>query len=151
MSVFDRVLTNARKQQRRIVLPETQDERVLQAAANAVAKDIAAPILLGDTANIQSTMNAIGLSTEGLELVDPASDPRRDHYAALLTEKRAHRGMTHEKALDALNTPITYACMMVAAEDADGCVAGAITATADVVRNAMRCVGKREGLSLIHI
>ena len=149
MSVFDRVLTNARKQQRRIVLPETQDERVLQAAANAVAKDIAAPILLGDTANIQSTMNAIGLSTEGLELVDPASDPRRDHYAALLTEKRAHRGMTHEKALDALNTPITYACMMVAAEDADGCVAGAITATADVVRNAMRCVGKREGEALI--
>ena len=66
MSVFDRVLTNARKQQRRIVLPEAQDERVLHAAANAVAKDIAAPILLGDTANIQTTMDTLGLSTEGL-------------------------------------------------------------------------------------
>ena len=149
MSVFDRVLTNARKHQRRIVLPEAQDERVLQAACKAVAQDIAAPILLGKTAEIPSIMTSLGLSTAGLELVDPTNDPRRDHYAALLTEKRAHRGMTHEKALTALNSPITYACMMVVAGDADGCVAGAETATADVVRNAMRCVGKREGEAVV--
>ena len=149
MSVFDRVLRNARKNPRKIVLPEAQDERVLKAAADAVAQQIATPILLGKPADIQSTMATLGLSTEGLQLLDPANDPRRDHYADLLTEKRSHRGMTHEKALDALNTPITYACMMVASEDADGCVAGAVTATADVVRNAMRCVGKREGEALI--
>jgi len=149
MSVFDRVIAKARSSNRRIVLPETQDERILKAAATAVAQNIASPILLGNAADIESSLSDLGLSTDGLTFIDPSSDSRRDHYADALTEKRSHRGMTRDKALDALNTPITYACMMVAAGDADGCVAGAITATADVVRNAMRCIGKRQGEALV--
>jgi len=149
MSAFDRVLNNARKNKRRIVLPEAQDERVLQAAARAVQENIAEPILLGSPADIKSLLADLGLPDDGLIMVDPTIDPRREKYVNGLTEKRAHRGMTSEKALSVLlERPITYACMMVALGDADGCVAGAVTPTADVVRNAMRYVGKREGEAL---
>jgi len=145
MSAFDRILDKARAQPRRIVLPEALDERILTAACQAFEQRIAQPVLLGIEEEIRALASTVNLSIDGIDVVDPASSPARNTYVDLLTELRAHRGMTPEKATIKLNDPLTFACLMVRAGDADGCVSGAITATAKVVSNAMRYVGKRAG------
>lgn len=149
MSAFDHVLDAARSNLRRVVLPESNDSRILSAAIEACQRRLAIPVLLGDAAQLQMAADSLGLSLDGVEIVDPASFSRREHYIASLVAKRADRGMTPEKASHALEDPVTFACVMVSEGDADACVAGAITATADVVRNAVRHVGPRAGESLV--
>lgn len=149
MSAFDRVLEAARGTLRRVVLPESSDSRILSAAVEARLRRIALPILLGNPEQLHRAAAELELSLEGIDIIDPADDDRREHYIAALVRKRADRGMTPEKAAQALEDPITYACMMVSEKDADACVAGAITATADVVRNAVRYVGPKAGEALV--
>lgn len=149
MSVFDRVLENARATPRRVVLPESSDKRILSAAVEAQQRRLALPILLGDPQQLHRSASELDLSLDGITIVDPATDKRRQHYMSALMEKRGKRGMTPEKALAALDDPITYACVMVSEGDADACVAGAITPTATVVHNAVRHVGRRTGESLV--
>ncbi|MEE9319166.1 MAG: phosphate acetyltransferase [Granulosicoccus sp.] len=149
MPIFDHVIDKARTTPRRIVLPEANDERILRAAVSAAEQGIALPILLGDSERIQAEAKRLELSLDALQLIDPSTSTSIKSYIELLVEKRAHRGMNAKKAERALADPITFACAMVAAKDAHGCVAGAVTATSKVVSNAMRYVGKRDGESLV--
>ncbi|MFK7852570.1 MAG: phosphate acetyltransferase [Granulosicoccus sp.] len=149
MSAFNRVLDAARATTRRVVLPEAQDERVLSAAVQARQIKIADPILLGEEELIKQLAKRLELSLDGIEIINPATSPRRSAYNSALVKKRQHRGMTPEKADTALDDAVTFSCMMVSEGDADACVAGAITPTADVVRNAMRYVGKSKGEMLV--
>jgi len=149
MSAFDRVLDAARATIRRVVLPEAQDERILSAAVQSRLLKIADPVLIGDERQLHSIAKKLDLSLEGIDIVNPATSKRRATYNAALVKKREHRGMTPEKAETALNEAVTFGCMMVSEGDADACVAGAVTPTAEVVRNAMRYIGKKEGESLV--
>lgn len=149
MSAFDRVLDAARSNIRRVVLPEAGDARVLSAAVEAHLRRIADPILIGTPEHIQAAATELELSLDGIQIIDPVNFDRRDAYVASLVRKRADRGMTAEKAATALEDPVTFACVMVSEGDADACVAGAMTPTADVVRNAMRYVGTRPGESMV--
>ncbi len=149
MSVFDRVLDVAKKTVRRVVLPESDDERVLEAAQSAQSRGIAEVILVGQPDIVHAKASALNLSLDGIEIVDPGKSEKRPAYLSALVKLRAHKGMTTEKADIALEDNVTFACMMVSEGDADACVAGAITSTADVVRNAMRYVGKHPSESLI--
>lgn len=149
MTAFDRVLSAARKQLRTVVLPEASDPRILEGAIQARSMQIADPVLLGNAEQIHDHAQSIGMSAEGLTIVDPNDSNRRQVYRDALVQKRQHRGMTTDKAETALDDTITFACMMVSVGDAHACVAGAVTPTAEVVRNAMRYVGKRDGEPLV--
>jgi len=149
MSAFDRILEKAIQSQKRIVLPEASDERVLQAAAKVVEKKLAKPILIGQHKDIEKQARQLGVSLESIEIEDQLDSPRQAQYIERLTEKRAHRGMTADKAASALQNPFTYACMLLDDNAADGCVTGAITATADVVRGAMQLVQKRDDVQQV--
>jgi len=144
MSAFDRILERARATPRRVVLPESDDERVLRAAAEVVASGIARPLLIGDGKSVHGALDALGLPVDGIDVVDPATldaDGTSARQAAWLARRHEKRGMTIEKARTALDDRVTRACVMVSTGAADGCVAGAVTATADVVRGAVRHVG----------
>lgn len=149
MSVFNRVLDVAKNKKRRVVLPESLDERVLKAAAQAQSIGIAQIVLLGDPDELSATAKSHDVSLDGIEIVVPSESTSRPQYIAAMVEKRKHRGMTHDKAESAIDDYVTFACMMVSEGDADACVAGAITSTADVVRNAVRYVGKHPDEALV--
>jgi len=140
--MFERVLQKAKSRLKTIVFPEATDARILTAATIAHERRLAQPILLGDSNAINQLANENKLELDGINIVDPASASTRDKYIDLLVEKRERRGMTHEKAAEAIDNPLTFANLMVSAGDADGCVAGAITATSEVVRTAIQLVGK---------
>jgi len=149
MTAFDRVLDAARAQLRSVVLPEGTDSRVVAAAIEARQQGIADPVLLGAADHIHQLAKSMNMSADGLNIVEPATASRRQYYQQALVKMRQHKGMTVEKADLALQDNVTFGCMMVSEGDAHACVAGAITPTAEVVRNAMRYVGKHPDEKLI--
>jgi len=149
MTAFNRILQTAAQQQRTIVLPEATDPRILAAAAEIVNRSLAHIVLIGNPDAVTTHLDELGLTSNGLRIVDHHSNEHRENYAGRLVDLRQHRGMDAEKANVALQDPVVFACMMLNAGHADGCVAGAITKTADVVRSAMQLVGKREDVKQV--
>jgi phosphate acetyltransferase len=109
---------------RRIVFPEGGDDRIRNAAERLAGEGILQPVLLGG---------------EGPGRIDPATSGAARKYAAILREKRRAKGMTQLEAEAAARQPLYFANLMVAAGDADGCVASAVYTTAETVRAAIHC------------
>lgn len=149
MSAFERVLEAARASSPRVILPESGDIRVLAAASRARDTGIARPMLLGQAQTVHALASEQGLELEGIDIVDPSEPRRMERYIGSLVARQADRGMSTERAGNKLADPIAFACMMVSEGDADACVAGAVTPTAEVVRNAVRYVGPQSADTLV--
>ena len=136
--ILQTIKDRARVERQRIVLPESGDERVRSAAAMIAADRLADVILLGNQA-----------SAPGVTVIDPATDPRAEKYAAIYYERRRAKGATQQEAAAIARQPLYFADLMVAAGDADGSVGGATNTTADTVRAALHCIGAASGTSLV--
>ena len=141
MDVLFELHEKARRLDRRIVLPEASDPRVVQAAGRLAAEGLCRPVLVAAP--------GLGDVPRGVEVVDPASDPRRAAFAASLHEKRAAKGMTAEQAAERVLDPLVYGANLIAAGDCDGGVAGSVSATADVLRAGLWVLGTAPGLSTV--
>jgi phosphate acetyltransferase len=126
----------------RIVMPEASDARVLAAAVEVARRGIAQPVLLGREAEVRAAAVAAGLpaAMEGVEILDPASDPAAlAGAAARLAAARAHAGLTVAGAAALIQADSTwFGTLLVAGGEADGLVSGAIHTTADTVRPALQ-------------
>ena len=131
----------ARRLQRRIVLPESQDARVVQAATTLAARGLCRPVLI----------EAKGMAAvpAGVEVVRPARDARRERFAANLHERRKHRGLTLEEARARILEPLMFAGALVASGEADGAVAGSESTTADVLRAGLWTIGTHPGIQTV--
>jgi len=147
--VMQRILDRARVQPQRIVLPEGSDDRIVAAAALITRDRVASVTLLGNPDDIRQRARLAGVDLAGVTLVDPATDPRGDKYAALLYERRRSKGATQQEAQQFARRPLYFADLMVASGDADGSVGGATNTTADTVRAALHCLGTASGISLV--
>jgi phosphate acetyltransferase len=127
MKTSDRLRHTAAKLRMRIALPEAHEPRVCEAARILRDAGIAEPVLIGPGGT------------------DPATSPDLDRYAAHLYERRKGKGLTQAHATDLVRTPLYFAAVMTALGDADGCVTGADTTTADVLRAALHAIGLAEG------
>lgn len=140
---------------RRIVLPEGDDDRMLEAAARLARDGLARPIVLGatdeDVERIRTRLDAAGGTgmVHAVELIGPRENPELERLAVQLAELRAHRGMTLDAARAQLTDPLFLAAMLVRAGIADGVVAGASRTTADVLRAAISCIGTAPGLTTV--
>jgi phosphate acetyltransferase len=147
---FTRLLhEKAKALQRVIVLPETWDERTLHAAAAVRDEGLARVILLGDPAALQAKLRELGHDPTELAMVNPATDAARKDYVAHYHEKRKHKGMTAAEAEATLQDALFYGAMLVADGRADGMVAGAANATANVLRAGFQIIGMAPGCSLV--
>ena len=141
MSKFvDSLVSAAKTNPQRIVLPEGNDPRTLEAAAQIAAEGIARPIVLGDPNEI---------CIPGVTVIDHRTSPERERYARTLTELRAKKGMTFEAACAALDDELYFGVMMVKLGDADGMVSGACHSTGDVLRPALQILKCAPGVSLV--
>jgi phosphate acetyltransferase len=146
MSFLDSVHQRARANPRRIVLPEGADERTLVAAARLHAGGLARPVVLGGV-EIAAELRRLGAGD--VEMVNPAQDARRPTLASLLLERRGAKGMTEEDAQRLAADPLLFGALLVAAGEADGCVAGAVSTTADVMRAAIWALGPAPGIRTV--
>lgn len=131
---------------RRIVFPESADERTLTAVTTLAHAKTVDPLLVLDPARPESHAAA---AATGAPTLDPAADPRADAVAELLLARRGTKGMTAPQARAIARTPLGFADGLVALGDADGCVAGAVNTTGDVLRHALWLVGAAEGVQTV--
>src|SRR4030042_4522733 len=98
MELLDRIKINARKHNKRIVLPEGYEERTIKAADIALAEGLARIILLGDPEEIKSHAAKLGLKNlDKATLVNPKSHSGKEHYISMMVELRKDKGMTSEE------------------------------------------------------
>lgn len=148
MGFIDVIKERAKADRKTIVLPETEDRRTYEAAAQILAEGTADIILVG-------TQEAIQKGSEGLDIskatiVDPATNPKTQSYIDKLVELRSKKGMTPEQAKDILlNQYLYYGVMMVKMGDADGMVSGACHSTADTLRPCLQILKTKPGTKLV--
>ena len=124
MRFIGSIIEQLQRHPKRIVFPEGQEPRVLQAARQFQALRLGVPILLGDRTRIKDAASALGLSLNGIRLIDPARSEDLDSFAERYLQLRKDKGVTPEEARRALLDPNYYESMMVAMHQADGLVSG---------------------------
>ena len=146
MNFLATIRGRARDRLRRLVFPEGNDSRTLEAVTQIAAEGLAIPLVIGGDLT-RADLDDLG--AVDVEVVDPASDPRRAELAARFHERRRARGVTEEEALRAVADPLLFGALMVGAGHADGSVAGAANTTGDVIRAAIYGVGPAEGIRTV--
>src|SRR6266545_588878 len=147
MSAFlESVRTRASALSRRIAFPESSDPRTLDAVADLKAMRIVEPVLVLDPRMPETHARARSI---GVECVNPTDDNRRADVAATLLELRKRKGLTPDGAALLAADPLYFADWLVRTAQVDGCVAGAIRTTADVLRAALWLVGPAAGVRTI--
>lgn len=150
MELLERIKENARKHNKRIVLPEGLEERTLKAADILLAENIARIIILGNTADIEreASKNNLQHISKAL-IIDPKDHEKKEDYVDLMVELRKHKGLTRDEALKLIEDPLYMGALMIKNNDADGEVAGAMNATGDVLRPAFQYVKTLPGISVV--
>lgn len=134
------------KAQKKIVLPETNSRRVLKAAERVLAEGFAKIILVGKLDKIKKDAAKYQIDLTGVEVVDPETYYRMDELCEYFAERRKKKGMTVEQAREIMMSNNTFfAAGLVALGEADGCVSGADTTSADVIRAGLQVIGPRQG------
>jgi len=133
----------------RIVLAEGDDIRVIQAATRAREDKIADCILVGDSEKIDALARKNGLDLFDIRIENPATSELSSAYADLLFSLRAKKGLTLEQARQQVLDPLYFADLMLAADDADGSIAGARYTTGDRVRSALQIIGVAPGFKTV--
>lgn len=150
MDFVNEIWNKAKKLHKTIVLPETEDARVIKAAELVIKSKLAKIILVGEADKMKGVAGAGGVDLSRTTFIDPLKFPQLDKYVQILKEKCARKGMTIEKARQLLTRDYPYfAAMLVDQGEADGLVSGATHFTADTLRTVIDCIGKAPGQSII--
>lgn len=151
MHLVDQIKAKARAHAQTVVLPEGYDDRMIQAAGLIVKDCLAKVVLLGEPGALLSKAKELGVSLDGVELLDPMAAPKLDSYVNELVELRKKKCLTADEARGLLTQSdnLYFASMMVRRGDAGGAVAGAANTTGDVLRAAFQCIGTAPGIKTV--
>ncbi|WP_407932229.1 phosphate acetyltransferase [Campylobacter sp.] len=141
------LLSRARALKRVVVLPESDDERVLKAASKVLEIDGAKIILLGKKDEILARTGSLELS--GAEFIDISTSEYFDDFASTLFELRKAKGMSEAEAKELILRPEYFGTMLVYKGIAHAMVSGAKTTTADTIRPALQFVKMKDGISTV--
>lgn len=144
-SFIDTLIDRAKADKKTIVLPEGNDERILEAAQEALAQGIANIIILGDADEIA----AKGYNLEGATIIDPATSDKQEEFTELLYELRKAKGMTPEEAKELVKDPIHFAVLMVKSGLCDGLVGGACHATIKILSPSLKIIKTAPGEPMV--
>ena len=138
MSFIEDIKKRAKKDIKTIVLPESNDIRILEATEIILKEKFAKIILIGNEAEIYKLAKKQDLNIEGVQIVDPLKSSKFSNYVKAFYELRKNKGITEEKAKEILKKEIYFGMMMVKCGDADGLVSGPCHSTADTLRPALQ-------------
>jgi phosphate acetyltransferase len=146
--MFEQMISQIKGERIKIVYPEGMDERIVEACAKLKEEDLLEPIIIGNPSEVKALAQKIGVSIEGIELVDPTSYEQKGMLLEQLTEIR--NGKNTEEELTAWLEKGNYlGTMMVKAGLADGLVGGATYSTGDTVRPSLQIVKTKPGISKV--
>jgi phosphate acetyltransferase len=148
-SPLQRILDRAAANRRRVVFPEPEDRRVLEAAGQLSARGIVAPILVGDRDRIAHSARQAGIDLKGVEIADPAGQPLREACRQAIVEALTGKSPEEAEIDRMLADPLYIAAAMVRASMADGLVAGAAHPTAETIRASLRVLRCAPGNTIV--
>lgn len=145
MSIIDDIKKRAKNNIKKIILPESMDERVIEAAIKATREGIAKIILIGKEEELRNAYNL-----EGIKIIDPISSELTSYLVYKLYELRKDKGMTLEEAKELLTRDyMYYACMLVYMNYADGIVSGAHHSSASTYKPALQIIKAKSDVELV--
>ncbi|MBO7455435.1 MAG: phosphate acetyltransferase [Paludibacteraceae bacterium] len=150
MNILDAMYARAKSNPQRIVLPEGDEPRTLEAANIILEQGLAKLTLIGNPDTIRKMAAEKGYQfIDRATLFDPQTEPKMAEYANLLYELRKAKGMTEEEAKKKAQDPLYLGCLMIKAGDADGELAGARGTTADTIRPAFQILKTKPGCKIV--
>lgn len=148
MNFIESVKERAKKDKKRIVLPESMDRRTLEAADTILREGIADITIIGTPEEISKNSN--GLDISRATIIDPNTSELTEELINKLYELRKEKGMTLEEARKLLlEDYMYYACMLVKTGRADGAVSGACHSTSNTLRPALQTIKTKPGVALV--
>ncbi len=149
MEIMEKFKKKARSNRQTIVLPEGDDERIVN-AAEAVLKDkLANLIILANDNEINQIASANNLNLDDATIIDPKNSDLINEFTDLFYELRKHKGISKEDAKKIIKDPLYFATMLIYTNRAQGLVAGAANATGDVLRPAFQIIKTTPGISVV--
>lgn len=133
----------------KVVLPESEDERVLRASEILAASKAVEIVLLGDEGQVRTNAEKFGVNLAGVSVVDPLTSTLKEEFAQTLFELRKAKGLTEEKAVELMKDKTFFGTMMVYKNIAGAMVSGANTTTAETIRPALQFVKTKKGISTV--
>lgn len=150
MAFIDEIKDRAKKDIKKIVLPESDDDRTLKATSEVLKQKFAEIILIGNRSKILERAKELSLDNiEEAEIVDPNNSENYNEFVEQFYELRKHKGMTIEKAKEFMLDNIYFGMMMVKQGYADGLVSGAVHSTSDTLRPALQILKTAPGTKLV--
>lgn len=149
MDFISTIKERARKDIKKIVLPEASDVRILKAAEIALSEAYAEVVLVGNEESIKSMAGENNIDVSKAIIVDPLKSEKAAEYAEKLYDLRKEKGMTLEQAQELVKDEVYFGMMMVKMNDADGLVSGAIHSTSDTLRPALQILKTAPGTKLV--
>lgn len=148
MNFIETIKERAKKDKKKIVLPEGMDKRTYEAAVMARDEEIVDVIVIASEDEVLA--NAEGMDLSGITVIDPRKENYTDELIDKLVEIRKNKGLTREEAKDLLlNDYMYYACMLVKTGRADGVVSGACHSTSNTLRPALQIIKTKPDVELV--
>lgn len=144
-----KLFERARLNKKRIVLPESMDERILRAAEITLRRGVADIILLGKAEEIKENYLRFGLDLSGATIIEYMNSDLMEKFVDKFYEQRKEKGLTREAAKDAMGHENYFATMMVHLGYADGMVSGAIHSTGETIRPALQIIKTKPDISIV--
>ncbi len=148
MSFVETMKEKARQNIKTILLPESEDVRVIQAAADVEEEGFAKAVLIGNEENVKKIALDNNIDVSKVTIINPLKSEKFGEYSNKFYELRKAKGMTPEKAKEIMKEPIYFGTMMVKVGDADGIVSGACHPTAHTLRPALQILKTAPGTKL---
>ncbi len=150
MDLIEKIKGKARQEFKKIVLPESYEERTLKAADIIISEKLAQIVLIGEKEKIEIDASRLGLNNiSKATIINSYHHKNKDKYVDLMVKLRAHKGLTREEAFKLVEDPLVLATVMIKNGDVDGELAGADNSTGDVLRPAFQFVGTKPGISVV--
>lgn len=150
MNIMKRIRKRAKAKQKHIIFPESSDPRVLQAAAFLSDEGICTVSFVGDREQMLQIAGQHNIALpESLAIYNNSDSEYRKELADYIFERRKHKDISREEAEAMLDNPLIFAGAMVAKGRADGCVAGSVAITGEVIKAAIYTIGLKEGTSIV--
>ncbi len=143
------LMERARANRKSIVLPEGDDDRILEAAALLLRRGVADLTLLGEENRIRSRGSTLGLDLDGATVVSPQDPELTERFAAEYAQLRRHKGVTLERAREVVGDVSYFGTMMVHLGMADGMVSGATHTTAHTIRPSLEFIKTKPGVAIV--
>ncbi len=146
-TVIEEIKNKAIAINKKIVLCEGEDHRVVEAAYICTRDKIARIVLLGNPDQIKLNNPSIDLT--GVEIIDPKTSDKLADYAKLLYDLRKAKGMTEEQATEQAKDSTFFGALMLKSGDVDGLVSGACHSTANTLRPGLQIIKTAPGVSAV--